>query len=712
MAKYVITGNLYNSAAGGGQVNQARSYEASTAMQLLNSIKGAADTAQSISAVEFEKELKQREQAAIEQGMRDGSMGVSQEQYEADLREGDSIYDQAYNKAQKAAVAANISVLARTESARLAEMYKDDPNAYTGAQVGLFETIVTENDLDVNTQQILFEEMRNEASRYLPTITQNGYRKAKDAQFAAQRQEIEELQNVALNTIRGGDITKYRDDREQYKARLELMLSEGLINQSQYNESINLFDKEAQSQLVVGDVERSLSKGDVGEAIRLQKQWEKEARESGLMSPDEIDVELNRTNSMIASTMKELKKRYKDENTKLLSIDEVNQAINNGVGLYHANSADKKAVNSAFENGQMQLTPEGKVVIVSLPEGKKVSYDFSDPVQREMAVRFSIQTQVIPTVVKEQMQSTMYSNDPEIAARGLDMYNRLSEQQPEMLEQISSKDAAYAEKVNGLVNAGMPLKDAITQSKEFYKEDFSVRQKAIRDSYDKDEWSSTIDNNVDDYIDSSFDRSIFSSQPDAPILLKSDYERLFEHNLGMTGDAESAHNLTKKQLNKKWGSTYRNGEQTLIAYPPEKVLANSADEVEWIQEDWNNTAETVSKELGVKPEDVFYQADDKTYRGAKVWKIYYKDEDGIIRPYKQGDEGYWTVNLKDTPQYQEQLELSEKRKSEALEKARVIQRRDKELKRLEEENSATFKYMMGGSQQTYQSTTYPYNRQR
>ena len=179
----LITGNLFNAANAQSQIGQAKSYQTSSAMNTLNALKGVASVAQNISAVEFDKEMKVREEAAIEKAVTDGSIAVSSDMYAADLREGESAYDTAYNKSVQAGVASNISTLARTETARLAQQYKDDPDGFKGAEVGLFETIATENGLDTNAQNILFNEMKNEMSRYLPSIAASGYQKLKANQL-------------------------------------------------------------------------------------------------------------------------------------------------------------------------------------------------------------------------------------------------------------------------------------------------------------------------------------------------------------------------------------------------------------------------------------------------------------------------------------------------------------------------------------------------
>ncbi len=680
---YIITENLFSAAEAGQRIGQARQVEQSSAMNLLQSLKGVTNTAYTVVADEFNKEMKIQEEVDNEKGVTQGTIDVSPEQYAVDTQEGHTAYDKAYNKAQQAQVAANVSVLARTRTAELAQQFAQDPDNFKGATVGLFESITEEYGFQPEMQSVLFKELTSEMGRYLPSIAAKGYQKQKADQFAAQTAEYDTLTNVGLNTVRSGNLDKYTEDRDNVIDRLTIMRNEGQITQKQYNESVNTFDKEASSQLAIGSVERSLEVNDLDTAIAERDSWVKDMQESGLLSPDEIDRESSRLNSMIASKHKELAKLYKQNEEVAVSRDLVQEALESGVPLDYKNSVDKKAVNTSWESQTVKKDAAGNVIS---------EFKFEDPRQREAAIQFSLATGVIPEKVIKSMRTSMYSIDPDIAMRGVDMYMRFSETNPEFTKQMSDKDMAYAEKITGLVGSGMEIDVAVEQSKQFYAQEFQVRQEAaIKSIGSTQDMNDLVNKNVDSYIDEAFDVTLIASQPDAPAMLTGDYERLLKHNLGMTGDLESADSLTKKQLSQKWGNTWKDGEQTLVAFAPEQVLAGSREEVSWITNDWNETAAQVAEEKGVAATDVVYQADQVTYRGEKAWKIYYKDAGGIMVPYAQGKEGYWTVNYKDTPEAKE----AELRKAEEVSEAQYERERRNKLDNIKKTNPELFKRSQG-----------------
>lgn len=582
MAQYKITGNLYNTASGMAQVDRARQYESSTAMSLLNSLKGVADTAQAVSAVEFEKEIKNRQNKAIEQGVKDGSVGVSPEQYEADLREGDSVYDQAYNKAQRAAVASNISTLARTESARLAEMYKDDPDAYTGAQVGLFETIVEENQLGVETQQLLWQEMQNESSRYLPTITQNGYRKAKDAQFAAQRQEYDVLVNTALNSARNGDMSKYKDDRDQMIVRLDLMKQEGMITDQQYNDSISNFDKEVASQMLLGDVGRSLEKGSLTGAIGFRNSWESKMRETGLMSPDEIDAELRRVDSQIDAT----RKAFAAQNENYNRIGSVWDK--EGV-LDYKDTKDKKAVDN-LTTATLGANP-----------------DYTNVNNRNVAIKIARETGIVPSSYTSFIRSTQFSEDPQVVIEGVTSLQQLLEINPAMKDQMTQKDITFADNVTGFMKSGMDAESAIAATREQEKVEFKDRQEAnLAIIGSTEDYNTLVTDFSEEFIEEETNRWFEWGETvtdEQRIQLTSDYNRIFKYHLGTTANQEAARLATERDMRNKYGITYINGKREFTSNPVEQktlgIASNQVTEDNPVAKQWQQDREQIAKDLGL-----------------------------------------------------------------------------------------------------------------
>lgn len=633
----IITKNLFSAARAGQQIEQARQTEQGSAMALLNSLKGVSDTTYTIAADEFNKEMKIQEEAAIQQAVTDGTIAVKPDQYEADTREGHTAYDKAYNKASQAQVASNISVLARTRTAELAEQYKDDPDAFKGASVGLFESISEDYNLPEQTQAMLFQELTSEMGRYMPSIAANGYQKQKATQLAAQTEEYNTVSNIGLNTIRSGNLKAYEKDRLEVANRLDIMLSEGQINQQQYNESLNSFDKEAAAQLVIGNVERPLVKNDLTLAMEERNTWEKDMREAGLLSPDEIDKELNRVDNMIAAKQRAMK-------TETENYSRVQQSLETGAVMDYKDTKDKKAVNYLTEKTL----------------GKNP--DFSNPDVRRTASTIATKTGVVPEALLSDVRKSQFSDNPDVVMTGITTMQSLLTQRPEFKDQFDSKDIKFADSVTGFMNMGMPNEKAIALSREAQTTSFKDLQEVNLASIgSKEDYNSQVTKGLDNYLDNNLYKwTEFGEEisPEQQAGLRGDYDRLFKYHLGTTANVEGAKAATERDLRNKYGVTYINGKRELTAYPveqmslgiPSEQVAEDNPVTKQVQADFKEiarsqgrtkttnitgTTQTVEKvdtsHLQLQPTGVVKQ-------GVPVYQVYEKDDNGVFSPLTDTDD--------------------------------------------------------------------------
>jgi hypothetical protein len=715
---YKITDNLFNSARAESQIGQAQSYETSSALQLLNSLQGATSTAQSISADEFEKEMKLREQTAIETAVNQAEDDNRKRQLEADTaqqelqegvesrgaqaraeqtqaatmnfveRTGTTAYDIAYNKANRANVTANIATYARTEIAKLAQQYATDPDGFKGATVGLFEKIVEQYNLNPETQRIVFDEVMNENNRYLPNISVNGYKVMKDNQFAAQTKEAESLQNSALNTVRSGNMSKYRDDRANYIARLDIMRNEGFINSSQYNDAIVKMDKEASTQMLQGSVERALVVNNITGAIKERNSWEKDLRSSGLMSPDEIDSALSRVDSDIAARIKAIK----EQATSAAFIADVWD--NDGL-LDYKDTTQKKAVN-AFADQMLGANP-----------------DYSDPVNRQKAAIIANRTGVVPASTVSYIRKTQFSNDPQVVLEGVTTMQNLLATNPAFKDQFSSSDIKFADSVDGFISMGMEPQQAVDNAKAAQTTEFKDLQAAnlIRIG-DKADYTKRVNNGVSDFIGNQLDRWFEFGETiteEQRAKLTGDYDRLFKFHLGTTGNVEGAQKAVERDLRGKYGITYVNGVRELTAYPVEQttlgVPSEQISEDNPVTKQWSQDKLTIAKDLGLvtqtrtgseregtlqiveEPDasSLSIQPTELVQQGIPLYQVYRKDENGIYSPvYDTDAEGnnvfkYWRYSSEQQQitreaEQAETVEQAQERHKKSIERTDAINR--------------------------------------
>lgn len=678
----IITKNLFNAAEAGQRIGQARQAQQGSAAALLDSLKGVTDTAYTVAASEFNKEMKVQEEAAIKQAVTDGTIAVKPEQYEVDTREGNTAYDQAYNKASLAQVASNVSVLARTRTAELAEQYKDDPDGFKGASVGLFESITEEYGFNTETQSMLFKELTNEMGRYMPSIAANGYQKQKAEQLAAQTQEFNTVVNIGLNTVRQGNLKEYQKDRLDIVNRLDVMLNEGQITQQQYNDQLTAFDKEAAGQLVVGNVERPLSKNDLTLAMKERNAWEKDMREAGLLSPDEIDRELQRVDSMIAAKQKAMK-----EETSNLS--RLQHSLTTGSMMDYKNAKDKKAVN----------------FLTDQTLGRNPNYN--DPAVRATAVNIATKTGVVPESFLSDVRKSQFSDDPSVVMAGVTTVQSLLLQRPEFKDQFDSKDIKFADSVTGFMQMGMPPEKAIALTRESQTTSFKdLQQTNLATIGSKEDYNNQVTKGLDNYLDNNlYNWTEFGEtiSPEQEASLRGDYDRLFKHHLGTTANVEGAKAATERDLRNKYGVTYINGKRELVAYPPEQMTLGIPSEQ--VTEDNPVTKQakedlvSIARERGkvkttttvtatrsevteeVDTSSLQLQPTGVVEQGVPVYQIYEKDENGVFSPVTDTDEEgnvsfkYWRYDA-GASQESEQAE-QEETVAEAQEKhQKVIERQE------------------------------------
>ena len=634
---YLITDNLFDPAQAMGEISQSKQASASASLQLLQSIKGTADVVQKISANEFNKEMKIREQDAIVKGIEQAKIDVKPEQYNVDLHGTntgrDTVYDQAYNKAALSEVAANISSGIQTNTARLAQEYKYDPDGFKGATVAIGEDFIKQFDIQPEHQGIVFDAVKSEINRYLPKIAAAGYEKVKKDAFAAKQKEYETFENISLNSIRNGNYDQFQSDYQKMSDRLDIMVANGDIDIATKNNALTKYNKEAQSQMLLGQVDSSLEKNNLTNAIAQRNNWEETQRKMGVLSPDEIDSELRRVDTQISQT-----KTAMDKNIKLGNI--IRRVMSTGEMLDYKDKDDKLAVNTLAD------------------ETLGANPDYDDDRVKLSAASIATTTGVVPNSFKSYIRKTQFSSDLEVVLAGVQTMQSLLDTRPEFKDQFESKDIAFSDTVTSYVNAGMAPDEAIIKAREIQTADFQTLQKAnLALVGNTNDYNKQVNNGVSDFIDNQFD-TWYSLEPDVSdnnkALIRADYDKLLKYNLGKTGDIDAAKKATERSLMNKYAVTYINGKKEVVPYPIEKKVfgSNSYDKGNAVAEQWQDTRNTLMSELKIK-----YSEDIKlmpSTTNSNVYQVFVKNEFGIYSPLKK-DGKFATWNF-DSAIYNQKIE--------------------------------------------------------
>jgi hypothetical protein len=214
-------------------------------------------------------------------------------------------------------------------------------------------------------------------------------------------------------------------------------------------------------------------------------------------------------------------------------------------------------------------------------------------------------------------------------------------QQVELWDAIKTLPTDQAELLNR-------VRGATTQAE---RQEQDVLRKEARDFLTRSEGGVSQGQKLLDDAINTFDTgfSVFGSSatinvPLAKQSLSREFNALFVEAFSKTGNAETAAELAKKQLQREWGTTSVGGGSDLMKYPPEKVGYRAvAGSYDWINE-------SVRKDLQL-PEDAEFDlfSDEKTrqefqafQRNADAappsYRVFVKDESGVYRE-RYNDQG-------------------------------------------------------------------------
>lgn len=600
-------------------VTQASNVVASRASSLAQSFANTLEPVVQYADKRFQEELKVRSEVAVAKAVEDATIAVTPNQYINDLEKvsgSDTVYERAYKEAYGKRIEANITTKVQSDVALLAQQHGDDLPAFQSGLANLNETIKQEYSLDGTAYALFTENVMNEATRYLPSVTAKSYQREKDNQFAAENEILTSVTNTALNGVRSGNLDKLPEDRLNLATKLNQMIEDGFINESDKIETLSKFDKEVESQFVLGSVERDLEKGNIADAKAQVEAWSSNPEVQSRLSPDEIDAEKNKAFVLINRKENELKQAAK----AFVNVNKGSMLYNQGGGDYK-NKDDVKGVDALIE----QTFPDG--------------VDYTNLEQRNIILDVAAKTGIVPTSFESYVRSSLYNvSDPEASVQAATVFTNLVNKYPQFVNQFSEKDIEYATDVQALITSGYDATSALTMVKDNQALDNKARyeynKKTFKTEKDYTKDVNKIINELGDNADKSgwFDTDVqFTDETIA--FVTNDADTIFKANLHKYSTVDAARQATVREMTNKWGVTYNKGKAEFTAYPPERVVLKTS---EYSDDNWVSNQKTqVIRSLrtqGVKG-DVKFIATPAVKAGIPQYQVMAFDEDlGIYNP--------------------------------------------------------------------------------
>lgn len=250
-------------------------------------------------------------------------------------------------------------------------------------------------------------------------------------------------------------------------------------------------------------------------------------------------------------------------------------------------------------------------------------------------------TSYVPTELKNRLTGSLRSETNDTAVLGAaEMVRDLTEASPIAVQTLPDEVLERAEMVNRALSAGETEKEAVRLMRErLHPKNKEVRElakteiKAEKYAKDYPDWAREA------FEDSWFSTPEFNSRRDRAAIV-SDFAFNFEATFERTGDKDVAKDVAGKKMRAKWGVTEVDGGSRLIAYPPEKVYAETLSFLPNLADHIKTDLEDVVRGLGHEG-DYQLVSDDRTRAGAQhgrpTYGIMLKNESGDFVPALRED---------------------------------------------------------------------------
>lgn len=291
-------------------------------------------------------------------------------------------------------------------------------------------------------------------------------------------------------------------------------------------------------------------------------------------------------------------------------IRKVGAALDAGIGLDYRNGDDRKAVDTYF---QQNFAPS-------------IANEDADT-QASAVVNFSDRVGMVPESVQSAMRINLRNGTPEQIVKVADVVGRLSERNPQLLNDFEKDEIALGTMVDRQIKAGVEPQRAVQQAKEA----ISVPQ-ATRDERKMRFRVEKLGDKIPSLLAREFSHT-FARNPEIGDPAVGQFRQSYEDYFAATGNAETAQKAALADFRRVWGESRVNGKRELMQYPPESFYAVGGDG-EYIRKQMiEDVSPLVEKD---RAEKVMLVPDIRTAREASAGRPSYalmmQDEQGRLLP--------------------------------------------------------------------------------
>lgn len=197
---------------------------------------------------------------------------------------------------------------------------------------------------------------------------------------------------------------------------------------------------------------------------------------------------------------------------------------------------------------------------------------------------------VIPNALKGRMQQVFrLSTDANEIAQYADIYAKLEEQSPQVLNDMPPESKVLASYISEGRRAGIDLSDRVASMRDSLKVENKPMVEKRKELLKDDKMKNSIDNNINELFDTwiPFAGQEIDTGTGVNQLVVSDYKTAFEQSYLMTEDSDAAHKYAESVVKGQYSpSVFADG--GVMKHAPEMYYSIPNDDGKWMQEELLN----------------------------------------------------------------------------------------------------------------------------
>ncbi len=289
-------------------------------------------------------------------------------------------------------------------------------------------------------------------------------------------------------------------------------------------------------------------------------------------------------------------------------------------------------------------------------------------------------TGIVPDTLRGQIRGGLRAGSPIQRANAADLIDRITDSVPQALNDFSADDIAIGKQIAGMVRDGIAPDRAVEMSEQLTKmspEVIKMRKDALSANQGRLSNAGLDEVSYDAQGLSWFGRMF--GTPDIDDAAKAEFRRDYERAYILTGDDKAARKTAASIVKRTWGQSEINGQSQLMKYAPETVygvLDKASADAEWMRKQLLEDVKAVPSAKDVPPDNITLAPDAQTARDL-TYMVMTKNANGEFIPLENsaGKTLRWRPDFKASPKSKD----AEKRKKDAIEKARIEQDVQQEL---------------------------------